>query len=66
MAYEAVLKKEPNRLVACIGALKSSVALGEHAKAEQYYEQVSRLTADGDNTRPELAALKTTGLGVKR
>jgi tetratricopeptide (TPR) repeat protein len=65
-AYEAVLKKEPNRLVAYLGAAKSSAALGDQAKAQQYSTHISQLVADGDRTRPELMTITTTGSDSKR
>jgi tetratricopeptide (TPR) repeat protein len=65
-AYEAVLKKEPNRLVAYLGAAKSSAAAGETGKAQQYREHISRLVASGDRARPELMSLSTTGTETKR
>jgi hypothetical protein len=64
-AYEAVLKKEPNRLVAYVGAAKSSVSLGDQVKAQQYSEHISRQVADGDKSRPELTTI-STGSGSTR
>jgi len=64
-AYTAVLKKEPNRLGAYVGAAKSAKALGDQAKLRQYYEQIARLTADGDGTRPELIELRQVTTGTK-
>jgi hypothetical protein len=64
-AFEAVLKKEPNRLVAYIGAAKSSAAVGDQAKTQQYSAHIVRLVADGDNARPELKTI-STGTGSNR
>jgi tetratricopeptide (TPR) repeat protein len=64
-AYEAVLKKEPNRLAAYAGAAKSAKASGDEAKARDYYEQIARLTADADTSRPELIELRQATTGTK-
>jgi hypothetical protein len=64
-AYEAVLKKEPNRLVAYIGAAKSSAAMGDEVKAQQFREHISQLAATGDKARPELMNVSTTGTETK-
>jgi hypothetical protein len=59
-AYEAVLKKEPNRLAAYVGATKSANAFGDQAKARGYAAQIARLTADADASRPELIEIQET------
>ena len=58
-AYEAVLKKEPNRLVTYIGAAKAAAKLGEMPKLRQYTGKVFELTKDADTKRPEVTALRT-------
>lgn len=40
-AFEATLKKEPNRLGAYVGAAKAAEKAGDNAKAEQYYKKSS-------------------------
>ena len=57
-AYEAVLKKEPNRLDAYIGAAKSAGKAGETAKAKQYSAKVISLTKNADTIRPEVSELR--------
>jgi tetratricopeptide (TPR) repeat protein len=57
-AYEAVLKKEPNRLDAYIGAAKSAGKAGETAKAKQYSSKVISLTKNADTIRPEVSELR--------
>ena len=57
-AYEAVLKKEPNRLGAYVGATKSAKASGDQAKAREYAAQIARLTTDADASRPELIEIR--------
>jgi tetratricopeptide (TPR) repeat protein len=52
-AFEATLKKEPNRLGATIGAAKSAEQAGDTAKARQYFANVAELAADADAGRPE-------------
>jgi tetratricopeptide (TPR) repeat protein len=54
-AFEAVLKKEPNRLGAYVGAAKAAEKSDDHAKARQYYEKVVAIAAGADNTRTEVA-----------
>jgi hypothetical protein len=62
-AYEAVLKKEPNRLAAYVGVNKSAKASGDQAKARESAVQIVRLTADADVSRPELIEIRETNGG---
>src|SRR5215475_3268078 len=57
-AYEAVLKKEPNRLAAYVGAAKSASKAGETTKAKQYTAKVISLTENADTVRPEVTELR--------
>jgi tetratricopeptide (TPR) repeat protein len=57
-AYEAVLKKEPNRLAAYVGAAKSASKADETAKAKQYTAKVISLTENADTIRPEVTELR--------
>jgi tetratricopeptide (TPR) repeat protein len=59
-AYEAVLKKEPNRLAAYVGAAKAAAKAGEAAKAKQYTAKVMALTKDADTKRPEVTELRAS------
>ena len=59
-SYEAVLKKEPNRLAAYVGATKSAKASGNQAKAREYAAQIARLTTNADVSRPELIEIRET------
>ena len=59
-AYEAVLKKEPNRLATYLGMIKSAKATGDQAKTRECADQIARLTADADLSRPELIELRQT------
>jgi tetratricopeptide (TPR) repeat protein len=56
-AFEATLKKEPNRLAAYVGAAKAAKRAGALAKAKQYTAKVVALTRDGDTKRPEVSEL---------
>lgn len=57
-AYEATMKKEPNRLNAFIGAAKAAEAAGDKEKARGYYRKAVAL-ADGVTTdRPDVLAAR--------
>ena len=55
VAFEATLKKEPNRLGAYVGAAKAAEKSGNSAKARSYYEKVVVIAGGADNTRTEVA-----------
>lgn len=57
-AFEATLKKEPNRLGATLGAAKAADNTGDHAKARLYYAAAIALTDNADPVRPEVAAAR--------
>jgi uncharacterized protein HemY len=57
-AYEGVLKKEPNRLVAYVGAAKAAAKSGDVDKAKQYTAKVLALTKDADTKRAEISELR--------
>jgi hypothetical protein len=54
-AFEATLKKEPNRLGAYVGAAKAAEKCGESAKAQEYYGKVVAIADGADNSRTEVA-----------
>jgi tetratricopeptide (TPR) repeat protein len=54
-AYEATLKKEPNRLGAYLGAAKAADKAGDDSKARDFYEKIVAMTDGADQTRTELA-----------
>jgi hypothetical protein len=54
-AFEATLKKEPNRLGATIGAANAAANSGDLAKARQYHAAVAAPAANADPVRPEIA-----------
>jgi Tfp pilus assembly protein PilF len=47
--YEAVLRKEPNRLRAMSGAASAAERIGDTSKARSYAQNVSRQTAQLDS-----------------
>ena len=53
-----MLKKEPNRLGATVGAAKAAEQSGDAAKARVYYGKVVALTEGADPVRPEIAAAR--------
>jgi hypothetical protein len=53
-AYEATLRKEPNRLNALLGAASAASAAGDKAKARQYLDAATALTAGNGVDRPEI------------
>src|SRR5438105_1311165 len=54
-AFEATLKKEPNRLGAYVGAAKSAERAGDQAKANEYYKKIVAIAGGADNSRTEVA-----------
>ena len=55
VAFEATLKKEPNRLDAYVGAAKAAERSGNSAKAREYFGKVIAIAGDADKTRIEVA-----------
>jgi tetratricopeptide (TPR) repeat protein len=54
VAFEAVMKKEPNRFLAIYGAGKAAEATNQTAKAKTYYKQIVQICKDASPDRPEL------------
>ncbi|MGY4474487.1 tetratricopeptide repeat protein [Bradyrhizobium sp. USDA 3364] len=54
-AFEATLKKEPNRLGAYVGAAAAAQKAGDVAKARDYYGKVIATASEADMTRAEVA-----------
>jgi tetratricopeptide (TPR) repeat protein len=54
-AFEATLKKEPNRLGAYVGAAKAAEKSGDKMKARTYSEKIVTIAGDADQTRTEVA-----------
>jgi tetratricopeptide (TPR) repeat protein len=57
-AFEATMKKEPNRFRGTYGAARAAELAGDRAKARTYYKQLLDLAKDADSDRPELAAAR--------
>lgn len=53
-AFEATLKKEPNRLDAYVGAARAAEKAGDLAKAREYYGKVVAIAGDADKTRADV------------
>jgi hypothetical protein len=58
-AFEATLKKEPNRLGAYVGAAKAAERSGDRIKARAYYEKIVAIAGGADKTRTEVAEART-------
>lgn len=54
-AFEAVLKKEPNRLGAYAGAARAAAKSGDMAKAREYSKKIVSMAGGADKTRTEVA-----------
>ena len=54
LAFEATLKKEPNRLGAYVGAAKAAEKAGDTAQAREYYKKVVAIASDADKSRIEV------------
>jgi tetratricopeptide (TPR) repeat protein len=59
VAFEATMKKEPNRFRGAYGAARAAEAMGNKAAAAKYYRQVLEIAKDADNQRPELKKAKS-------
>ena len=57
-AFEATMKKEPNRFNAIAGAAKAAERLGDQAKAKDYYQKLTTLAGNANTVRPDLAAAR--------
>ena len=53
-AFEATLKKEPNRLGAYAGAAAAAEKSGDLTKAREYYSRVVTIADNADKTRTEV------------
>ena len=52
--YEAVLKKEPNRVLTYAGAARAAAKVGDRVKAQRYYAKIVELATAADTVRPEV------------
>jgi hypothetical protein len=53
-AFEATLKKEPNRFRGALGAARAAELAGNRTQATTYYKQLLEIAKDADGDRPEL------------
>jgi tetratricopeptide (TPR) repeat protein len=58
-AFEATVKKEPNRFRGLYGAGRAAEAAGDKTRARTYYEQLLQVASEADTTRPELQRART-------
>jgi Tfp pilus assembly protein PilF len=58
-AFEATLKKEPNRLGAYAGAAAAADKAGDKVKAREYYEKIVAIADGADSSRTEVADART-------
>jgi tetratricopeptide (TPR) repeat protein len=54
VAFEATVKKEPNRFRGLYGAGRAAEMAGDPARARTFYEQLLNVAQDADTDRPEL------------
>lgn len=59
LAFEATMKKEPNRFRGIYGGARAAETLGDRAKATVYYTKLLEVAKDADTERPELQHAKT-------
>jgi tetratricopeptide (TPR) repeat protein len=57
-AFEATMKKEPNRFRGAYGAARAAELAGDRAKARTYYTALLGIAKEADTERPEIAAAK--------
>jgi tetratricopeptide (TPR) repeat protein len=57
-AFEATMKKEPNRFRGTYGAARAAEAAGNRGKARRYYGQLLEIARDADPSRSELIAAR--------
>ena len=51
-AFEATMKKEPNRFRGIYGGARAAETLGDRAKATAYYRKLLEVAKDADTERP--------------
>jgi hypothetical protein len=57
-AFEATMKKEPNRFDDIAGAARAAERLSDKAKAKDYYQRLTTIASNPDTVRPALAAAR--------
>ena len=59
VAFEATMKKEPNRFRGAYGAARAAEAVGNRQLAAQYYRQLLAIAKEADTQRPELVRARS-------
>lgn len=62
-AFEATMKKEPNRFRAIAGAADAAHRAGQSGRSREHYETLLKLAADGDGNRPEIGLARQRMVG---
>ena len=57
-AFEATMKKEPNRFAGLSGGARAAAAAGDRGKATAYYKKLLEVAKESDTERPELRQAK--------
>jgi hypothetical protein len=65
VAFEATMKKEPNRFRGIYGGARAAEAAGDRAKAAMYYKQLLEVAKEADTDRPELQHAKKVAASVR-
>ena len=58
-AFEATMKKEPNRFRGAYGAARAAEAAGDRVAARKYFQQVAAIAKTADTDRPELVRARS-------
>jgi tetratricopeptide (TPR) repeat protein len=58
VAFEATMKKEPNRFGGLYGGARAAADAGDRARATTYYKKLVEVAKDSDTERPELQQAK--------
>jgi tetratricopeptide (TPR) repeat protein len=59
VAFEATMKKEPNRFRGAYGAARAAEAMGNRTAAARFYRQVLEIAKESDTPRPEITRAKS-------
>jgi tetratricopeptide (TPR) repeat protein len=65
-AFERVLKNEPNRFLASLGAARAADAIPQPERAQAHYRAAAALWRTGDQRPPELEPFRTSGADAGR
>jgi tetratricopeptide (TPR) repeat protein len=58
LAFEATMRKEPNRFRSTYGAARAAEVAGDTAKARTYYKQLLEIAKEADTNRAEIIAAR--------